>query len=317
MKKLNVAVLLGGPSAEREVSQRSGQAVAQALRDANANVTEIDVHGPDFALPPDTDVAFIALHGTFGEDGTVQRILEQRGIAYTGSGPEASELAFDKLAAKAAFKRSRIPTPAYAVWEVGKSVGEQIVFLGNPLVVKPVRQGSSVGVSIVNDSKSLEAACRQALEHDSQVLIEKFILGRELTVGIFDGRPLPVIEVRPKTTFFDYTAKYTAGQTEYIVPAELPQLDLARAQHLALNAHDCLGCRDLSRVDIMLSTKGEMFVLEVNTIPGFTETSLVPKAARAMGMEFKTLCVRLVEMALKRRAEIKSAHAITTETTAQ
>lgn len=290
---------MGGPSAEREVSLQSGQVAAQALRAAGARVSEVEVRGEDFALPADADVAFIALHGTFGEDGRLQRILQERDVAYTGSDPQASARAFDKSVAKAQFRAAGIPTPAYAVLQGTRS---GIGGLKPPLVVKPARQGSSVGITIVKSLHQLGPALELARRYDDKWIVEQFVRGRELTVGIFDGKPLPVVEIRTKRAFFDYDAKYTPGGAEEIVPAPLEMLTAARAQMLAQRAHECLGCRDFSRVDLMLDERGEFFVLEVNTIPGMTENSLLPKAARAAGLSMKDVCVRLVELALARRA---------------
>jgi D-alanine-D-alanine ligase len=298
MKRLHVAVLMGGPSAEREVSLQSGSVVVQALLNAGTQVCEVDVRGPDFWLSSQVDVAFIALHGTFGEDGQIQRILEERGVPYTGSGPAASALAFDKSAAKSAFIAAGIPTPAHAVIERDLT---PIAALSLPLVIKPARQGSSVGISIVNDRAELQEACAQAWRYDERLIAEQFIRGRELTVGILGDKALPIIEISTRRTFFDYQAKYTPGEAEEIVPAPLDRLTAARVQELALRAHECLGCRDFSRVDVMLSTSGELSVLEVNTIPGLTANSLLPKAARACGLSMQDVCLRMAEMALARR----------------
>jgi D-alanine-D-alanine ligase len=298
MKRLRVAVLMGGPSAEREVSCQSGRVVVQALLNAGAQVCEVDVQGPDFWLPPNVDVAFIALHGTFGEDGRIQRILEERRVPYTGSGVEASALAFDKSAAKAEFVTAGIPTPPYAMIERDLT---PMAAMQPPLVIKPARQGSSVGITIVKDRGQLEQACALAWRYDDRLIAEQFVRGRELTVGILGNKTLPVVEICTKRAFFDYRAKYTPGETEEIVPAPLDQLTTARVQNLARRAHDCLGCRDFSRVDVMLSAGGEFFVLEVNTIPGLTTNSLLPKAARAAGLSMQDVCVRMVEMALARR----------------
>jgi D-alanine-D-alanine ligase len=314
MKRLNIAVLMGGLSAERPVSLQSGAAVVSALTATGAKVVAVDIQERQFTLPPEADVAFVALHGTFGEDGTVQRILEDVGIAYTGSGPEASASAFNKIAAKSRFDLAGIPTPKYVVLERPHCDLERLASLGLPVVIKPARQGSSVGVSIVRKVDDLERACQLAWKHDDRLLAEEYIQGRELTVGIFDGRALPVIEIRPKQDFFDYEAKYTKGQTEYLVPAPLDATVEAKAKALALRTHDFLRCRDISRVDFMLAEDGELFVLEVNTIPGLTETSLVPKAARAAGIEFRDLCARLVQLALTRRALTVNAPTRETET---
>ncbi len=300
MRKLKIAVLMGGPSAEREVSLRSGTAVANALTATGARVVPMDIRDATFTIPADVAVAFLALHGTFGEDGSLQRILQERGIAYTGSDPAASALAFDKIAAKQAFAVAGIPTPAYEAFENGDAPVRRLARLGFPLVVKPSRQGSSVGISIVQQEEEWPGARELAGRYDRRLLAEQFIPGRELTVGILDGRALPVVEIRPKHEFFTYEAKYTKGETDYLVPASLDRTIEFQAKSLALRAHDCLGCRDYSRVDLILSPKGELFVLEVNTIPGFTETSLLPKAAQASGIEFPALCARLVQLALAR-----------------
>ncbi|HUJ12020.1 MAG TPA: D-alanine--D-alanine ligase [Verrucomicrobiae bacterium] len=316
MKRLKIAVLMGGPSAERQVSQRSGTAVANALTSTGAKVIPTDVQEARFVIPRDVDVVFIALHGVFGEDGTVQRMLEDSGIAYTGSGPEASAIAFDKIVAKARFMDAGIPTPKCEVFDRARCDLKRLSKLGFPLVIKPARQGSSVGVSIVQEEADLEEACQIAWRYDHHLLAEQFIAGRELTVGIFDGHALPVIEIQPKHDFFTYEAKYTKGQTEYLVPAPLDRGVEAQVKAVSLRAHDCLGCRDFSRVDLILGKKNQLFVLEVNTIPGFTETSLVPKAARAAGIEFRDLCARLVQMALARRVPRKPDHALEQETIA-
>jgi D-alanine-D-alanine ligase len=291
MKKLKIAVLMGGPSAEREVSLQSGREVIEALRTTGGTIVPVVVEGPGFVIPADTTVAFIALHGSFGEDGQIQRILEERGVAYTGSDADASERAFDKLVAKDYFDEAGIPTPA---------TFEDLSEVKFPVVVKPARQGSSVGITIVRRHEELAAACAKAQGYDERIVIEQFIRGRELTVGVLGNRELPVVEIRTKSGFFGYEEKYTAGKAEEIVPAALDSVTVVKAQRFARLAHERLGCRDFSRVDLMLSDRGELFVLEVNTIPGFTDTSLVPKAARAAGMSFEQLCVRLVEMALAR-----------------
>ena len=301
MKQMKIAVLMGGPSAEREVSLKSGTAVANALATTGAKVVPVDIPETTFSIPRNTDVAFIALHGTFGEDGTIQRMLEDGSVAYTGSGPEASARAFDKVAAKTEFRNSNILTPKYEVFHREQTDFNRLAQLGFPLVVKPSRQGSSMGVSIVQEETHLEEACKIAWHYDDRLLVEQFIAGRELTVGIFGGYALPVIEIRPKHDFFTYEAKYIKGQTDYLVPAPLDKGVEAQVKVLALRANDCLGCRDLARMDLILAENGELFVLEVNTIPGFTETSLVPQAARAAGIEFPDLCARLVQMALARR----------------
>jgi len=304
MKDLRVAVLMGGPSAEAAVSLQSGAMVVAALRQTGMTVLPVEIHGTTVNLPADVDVAFIAMHGTFGEDGQVQRILEDHGVAYTGSDPGASARAFDKVLAKECFVEAGIPTPKSVVFD-GATVPEDLHW---PLFVKPARQGSSVGISRVDDLASLMQAYHHARQFDSQVLVEEFVRGREFTVGILNGTALPVVEIRTKREFFDYQAKYTDGATEEICPAPLEAMVAMRAKMFALRAHECLGCRDYSRVDLMFNeTTGQFFVLEVNTLPGMTANSLLPKAARAAGLEMPALCARMVELALARRLEAVAA----------
>ena len=304
MKDLRVAVLMGGPSAEAEVSLKSGAMVAAALRQTGMTVLPVEIQGTTVNLPADLDVAFIAMHGTFGEDGQVQRILEDHGVAYTGSDPGASARAFDKVLAKECFLEAGIPTPKSVVFD-GMNVPEELRW---PLFVKPARQGSSVGISRVDDLASLIQAYQQARQFDSRVLVEEFVRGREFTVGILDGTALPVVEIKTKREFFDYEAKYVAGAAEETCPAALEATAAMRAKMFALRAHECLGCRDYSRVDLMMNEiTGQFFVLEVNTLPGMTANSLLPKAARAAGLELPALCARMVELALARRLEAVAA----------
>lgn len=297
MNRLHVAVLMGGPGAEREVSLQSGATAVAALRNAGMQVSPVDVQGAEFNLPAGTDVAFLALHGTFGEDGQLQQILEQRGVPYTGSGPAASARAFDKALAKKAFVAAEIPTPRYVVLE--RDV-RPLAAMKLPVVVKPARQGSSVGVTLVTEPARLERAVEQAWRFDDRLVVEEFITGREFTVAVFDDQPLPVVEIRTKHGFFDKEAKYTPGAAEEIVPAPIDTALTREIQRLGCRAHECLGCRDVSRTDVMMSADGALQVLEVNTLPGMTATSLLPKAARAAGMSMEEVCTRLVEMALAR-----------------
>jgi D-alanine-D-alanine ligase len=305
MKRLRIAVLMGGPSAEREVSLKSGAQVVAALQPTGAVVLPVEVTGTRLELPGAVDVAFIAMHGAFGEDGHVQQILEDREIPYTGSDAGASARAFDKVAAKELFVAAGIPTPESAVLNGDWSVLDELHW---PLVVKPARQGSSVGISIVKDRAALGPAVEKARQYGGDVLVERWIRGRELTVGILGHQILPVVEIRAKSGgWFDYAAKYSAGGAEEICPAPLQSDTTAKAQLFAWRAHECLGCRDYSRVDLMLGETGELFVLEVNTIPGMTATSLLPKAARAAGMDLTALCTRMVELAMARRTEAVAA----------
>jgi D-alanine-D-alanine ligase len=297
-RKLNITVMLGGPSAEREVSLRSGAAVAKALRSLGHEVHELDPRNGLWSLPPKTDVVFLALHGTYGEDGTVQRRLNELGAIYTGCDAEASRIAFDKVLTKKQCVKAKIPTVKFLV------VNSEKIPLPEgwqpPLVVKPVRQGSSVGLQFVEQVEDWQKALAEALKYDSEVLVEEKIVGRETTVGILGGKPLPVVEVRPKTGSYDYKNKYTAGRTEYFCPAEFDPATTKRIQAAALGAFDAIGGRDYARVDVMVRAGGEPVVLEVNTLPGMTETSLLPKAAAAAGLNYAQLCQRMVDLALKR-----------------
>ena len=291
-----IAVLKGGPSAERDVSLRSGAAAAEALRAGGFDVTEVTVEGPDFVLPDGTELAFLALHGTFGEDGQVQDILTARGIPYTGANAEVSRIAFDKEKTKEKFRAAGVPTPEGQL--VG-SVGE--VTLSLPLFVKPNEQGSSVGTHPATTREELAAALADALKFGPRALVERFILGRELTVGVLGDEALPIVEIRPLDGFYDYTNKYTKGRTEYFCPAPLPE-EVTRAirQH-ALAAHRSLGRTVYSRIDFLLEKDMNAYCLEVNTLPGMTATSLLPKAAAAGGLTFPQLCRRIVELSWAER----------------
>lgn len=288
-----VAVLKGGFSKEREISLRSGTAVAGGLREAGYIVDEIDISGRDFIIPDGVEAVFIALHGDFGEDGQIQRILEQKHIPYTGADPQASWLAFSKNLAKDVLTRHKITTPIYEVLRRG-----QKRTLSLPVIVKPTRQGSSFGVHLVLRENDWTNALAEAMTYNNEVMVEEYIAGRELTVGIVGDEVLPVIEIRAPEGNYDFYAKYTKGVTEYLVPAPLEKEQTSLCQRLARETYCALQCRGLGRVDLRLSTEGRMYVLELNTIPGFTETSLLPKAARAAGCSFSNLCKRIMEMAM-------------------
>ena len=245
-QKLKIVVMLGGPSAEREVSLRSGAAVAQALRSLGHAVSEIDPKHGNFIFPQETDVVFLALHGTYGEDGTVQRQLERLGVSYTGCDAEASRIAFDKVLTKKLCIKAGVPTAKFLVVESEKAVLPTDLQL--PLVVKPVRQGSSVGLQFVGQIGNWQNALAEALKFDSEVLVEEKIIGRETTVGILDGKPLPVVEVRPKAGSYDYRNKYTAGCTEYFCPADFDSVTTRKIQAAALGAFRAIGGRDYARV---------------------------------------------------------------------
>jgi D-alanine-D-alanine ligase len=295
---MHVAVLLGGPSAEREVSLRSGAAVAAALRTLGHAVDEIDPIDPAWQVPDDTEVVFLALHGTFGEDGGVQRILEARGLPYTGCDAESSRIAFDKVLTKQRCLKAGIPTAPYRV--VDSVAAPWPSPWEPPLVVKPVRQGSSVGLRFVDRLEDWRPALEECLRYDREALIEPRILGRELTVGILEGESLPVVEVRPRLGIYDFQHKYTRGATEYLCPAPLEPSIHAAVKAAALGAFSAVGGRDYARIDVMLTAEGAPMVLEVNTLPGMTETSLLPKAAAAAGLSYTQLCQRMIELAWRR-----------------
>ncbi len=290
--------MLGGPSAEREVSLHSGVAVAQALRSRGHTVSEIDPKDGDFILPPETGVVFLALHGTYGEDGTVQRQLERLGVIYTGCDAEASRIAFDKVLTKQRCIEAGVTTAKFVAVKSAQAAPPKNLQL--PLVVKPVRQGSSVGLQFVERAADWQGALAEALKFDSEALVEEKIIGRETTVGILDGKPLPIVEVRPKAGSYDYRNKYTAGRTEYFCPADFDGATTRKIQAAALGAFHAIGGRDYARVDVMVRADGLPVVLEVNTLPGMTETSLLPKAAAAAGMNYVELCQRMVELAIRR-----------------
>ena len=298
VKPLKVAVMLGGPSAERDVSLWSGAAVADALRSLGHEVSEVDPKTPDWQLPPRTDVVFLALHGTYGEDGSVQARLEQLGVPYTGCGPEASRIAFDKVLTKERCIAAGVPTARFAVIE--NTTASWPIGYQPPVVIKPVCQGSSVGVQFVERVSDWSKALGESMRFDSRVLVEEKIIGREVTVGILDGKALPIVEVRPKQGVYDYNTKYTAGATDYLCPAPLDKEATEHIQSVGLAAFEAIGGRDYSRVDIMIRESGEPLVLEVNTLPGMTKTSLLPKAAAAAGLSYSDLCQRMIELALRR-----------------
>ena len=295
---LRIGVLMGGPSAERDVSLRSGRAITDALLSKGYNAAPMEIWLPtrDELRTAGIDVAFIALHGTFGEDGQIQEILEGLKIPYTGSKVKASQLGMDKIASRKLFKKAGLNIPGYHVIEDGAR--PKLKFPA-PVVVKPSAQGSSVGVSIIDKIEELDGAIKEAFKFGGQVLLEEFIHGKELTVGILDDKPLPVIQVVPKRRYYDEVAKYTAGMTEYLCPAPIQEGEAMLAQDAGIRAHKALGCRSFSRVDMILDDEGKVVVLEVNTIPGMTQLSLLPKAAKARGIDFPVLCEKMLESAFK------------------
>jgi len=295
-----LAVLMGGPGAERDVSLRSGASVSAALRTLGHRVVELDPKNREFLLPAGVEAVFLALHGAYGEDGTVQHQLDELGVPYTGCGVETSRVAFDKILSKERFLAAGVPTPRFAV--VDSPDLDWPPELEPPAVLKPARQGSSVGLHFIDSTGAWPDLLQDCFAHDTRALLESRISGREVTVGILEGRALPVVEVRPRSGVYDYHSKYTSGATEYSCPAELT-VEVTRAvQAAGLAAFEAVGGGDYARVDIMVDGDGNPYVLEVNTLPGMTETSLLPKAAAAAGMEFAELCGRMVDLALCRGA---------------
>ncbi len=289
----HIAVLMGGISAEREISLSSGRAIADALASKGYRVTPVDVQREDFPIPTALDAAFIALHGTYGEDGGVQQYLAANGIRFTGSDAASSRAAFDKIASKRCFEQYGVNTARYEVLRRG-----QPRTLPLPVVVKPPRQGSSIGLAKVMEEGAWATAMENALVHDEEVLVEAFIPGRELTVGIVGDEVLPIVEIRAPDGYYDYRAKYTKGATEYLCPAPIDETSTRLVQAIAWKTFEALKASGLGRVDVRLTDDGEPFVLELNSIPGFTETSLLPKAAKAVGISFADLCDKIIRQAL-------------------
>ncbi len=308
-KKIQLALLAGGKSGEREVSLAGAKGVMQALDTEKYDVFQYDPATDLGKLAQDADkldVAFILLHGVFGEDGTMQGMLDLLGVPYQGAGVLGSAMAMDKDVAKKQYVSAGLPVAAYHMASRGdienpQGIGEQ---LGFPLVVKPIRQGSSLGMSLAHNVEELGAGIGLAFTYDSEVMVEQFIKGREITVGVLgnaDLVPLPLVEVIPgeSFSFFDYTAKYTPGATTEICPAQVPQEIWDKAQEYGVRAHRALKLRGYSRTDMIFNEAGELFVIETNTIPGMTPTSLLPQAAKAYGLDFSALLDRLIELAME------------------
>jgi D-alanine-D-alanine ligase len=331
---MKIAVLMGGTSAEREVSLASGLAIVKALRERGHQVSTVDtaagfipeaeegdlLPGGVRSAPPESvahvlplidlaqvaelrqaELAFLALHGGDGEDGTVQALLELVGIRYTGTGPLGSGIAMDKDVSKRLLRDAQVPTLPWRVARAPEFAYDPDTIedlVGLPCVVKPSRQGSSVGIHIVNERAELQEAVRDAARYDTEVMIERFAKGRELTVGILGDQALPPVEIRPKKGIYDYESKYTPGMTEYLCPAPLDEEVVAQIQAYALRAFKVLKLRDYARIDFILA-KEQLFCLEANTLPGMTATSLLPKAAAAMGMDFPELCDRIARLAAR------------------
>lgn len=331
-KNLKVLLLLGGTSPEREVSKSTGKSVYQAMQNLGYDVVVLDpaygINQPfdvndyfsekDFSevsnenyldainliSPAEIDVAFLALHGKYGEDGTIQSLLELKGIKYTGSKVLSSALAMDKIMSKILFEEYKVPTPKWFHFKKNEFTEKEINKLiikkfGYPVVIKPNDQGSTVGLTICKSSDQLDKAIHNAFEFSDRILVEEFIPGRELTVAVLENSALPVLEIKPKHGIYDYECKYTAGMSEYIVPAEIPDEISISLQKIAVQAYDSLRCEVYARVDFRLSNQNEPFVLEVNTLPGMTSLSLVPKMAKAVGIDFEQLVEKIITLSLK------------------
>ena len=296
---LDITVLAGGPGVEREVSLSSGRAVYEALARLGHRVTLCDIDPDDLsALDKPADIVFIALHGEFGEDGGLQAQLDARSLRYCGSGAGASRTAMNKAEAKRCFGNAGIPTPPGEVVDRSGLADVASRFRG-PVVVKPVASGSSVDTTIARTPDGLRIAVEELVEKYDQALVERYVTGPELTVGILGELALPVCQIRTKREFYDYEAKYIDDDTQYLFDLELPPALLERVQALSLAAHRVLGCSVFSRVDWMVDARTlEPYVLEVNTIPGFTSHSLLPKAAARVGLSFDQLCQRIVKLSL-------------------
>jgi len=299
-RSAKVGVLMGGLSSEREVSLESGAGVLEALMERGYDAVAIDWQEgmwlPNELEENDIEVVWIALHGTYGEDGAVQGLLGCLGLPYTGSGILASALAMDKVASKRIFESNGVPTPRWRIVppDAGPNAVEDFAL---PLVLKPALEGSSVGVSIVRDRREVPAALELARRHRGPTLVEAYVPGAEVCVGILDEEVLGSIEIRPATAFYDYDAKYKRNDTQYLVPAPMPAATLQRVEAAALAAHRALGCSGYSRVDLRVDESGAPFLLEVNTLPGMTSHSLIPKIAAHRGITYADLCERILSLA--------------------
>lgn len=305
MKDKRIIVLMGGPSKEAEVSRRTGAAIAEALQSIGYDAQPLELRPATLIEDIHSmggEVVFNAIHGRYGEDGAVQGALELAGIPYTGSGIMAHAVGMNKKISKDAFKGAGIPTAdsqsydgrRLSAEEIGEAINERF---GLPVVLKPATQGSSIGVVIVRDGAKLLSAVKEALQYDPILVAEQFLDGGEYTVGVLDGKALPVIEIRPHSGAYDYTSKYTAGATDYLVPAPISEELTKKLQAISETVYNEMQCAGTMRVDFMTNRKGEVFVLEYNTVPGMTATSLVPKAAKVAGMDFPALCEQILHSA--------------------
>lgn len=310
-REKTIGVLMGGPSEERDISLKSGAAVLTHLSSAEYRAEPCDFKTEEelrFQLQEKRiDIAFLALHGKYGEDGSVQAFLESLKIPYTGSSPKASALAFDKWASRRYFEEIGLTTPGGIVLKEGESLPS--FEFHYPIVVKPVCQGSSIGLSIVDSKEQLPGALREAFRHDRRILIEPYIQGSELTVGILGEEALPVIQILPAGRYYDYASKYISDKTQFLIPAPIEDSLTHAVQEASLKVHEALGCEGFSRVDLLLNKKNEPVILEVNTIPGLTSRSLLPRASEAVGISFLELCEKMILMALARKLDAQKSHA--------
>lgn len=300
IENLKVAILMGGPGSERDVSLASGNAVLNAFQSIGINAVKVDVTEPKINLPEGTGIAVNVIHGTFGEDGQLQKQMEELNIPYTGAGARSSELAFDKVESKKVFVEAGVPTPACEIIDcTGKT---QFPKMPLPYVVKPPREGSSVGVHIARTQEEAEKAIADASQYGDEILVEQFVEGKELTVGVLNGIALPVVHIVPRSGFYDIANKYPwmtgDGGTDYYCPADLGDELTQKVQDAAIAAHNSLNIEVYSRVDVLLDAEGNPYVLEANTIPGMTESSLLPKAAQAYGINFLELCIQIANISL-------------------
>ena len=303
-RDLKVAVLMGGTSNERQISLQSGEMIASAIKEAGLNVVAVDIRPDDLSILDDStvDVFFPALHGKFGEDGQLQQIFEDKNLVFAGSGPKASKIAFDKIAAKNVVSKNGVPVVehvAVTANDTAGSLAEKISSLGNPLVVKPIAEGSSFGVQIISGVEVAARAGMETLERFGGCMIEKFIDGREITVGILNGKALPIIEIKSKTKFYDYDAKYVDDATDYLFDTIKDKQLIKKICEMAVVCFESIGCRHWGRVDMIIAGDSTPYFLEINTLPGFTAHSLVPMAANKAGMSNSQLCVKIIEAALE------------------
>ncbi len=298
----NVTVFMGGPGSEREVSLASGKAVIEALESLGHRVTPIDVVDTRPEIPAGSDIIFNVIHGTWGEDGGLQGYLDSISQPYTGAGAFSSEIAFDKIATKLELTKAGVPTPAS---EVIPADGKTQPSFAPPFVVKPPREGSSVGISIVKTEEEAVAAIQEASKYGDELLIEAFVEGKELTVGVLDNQALPIVHICPEDGWYDIKNKYPwmsgEGKTQYFCPADLDEETTKKVKAVALKAHQSVGVEVYSRVDVLLDADNNPYVLEINTIPGMTASSLLPKSAAATGLEFPQLCDKIINLSLETR----------------